>query len=994
MSIPNILVVEDENLVAMDLRSRLEELGFQVSAVVPSGEEAVLTAQKSLPDAILMDIKLRGRLDGIEAARQIRNIADIPIIYLTAYSEERLLQRAKLTEPYAYLIKPFVTRELKMALDLALARHAAETARKEACQRLERQVVERTSELSSANTTLLQYLSETRQAKDQIERQRALLTAINQVFNQVLSCNSEEELGRAFLTFAQELTGSNLGFIGEINETGRFDTIAASDTGWGACRISPAEAIRRLKNMELRGIPGFVLQTGQSLAVNEPAAHPEAVGLPPGHPPVDSFLGVPLKGAGGRVTGMIALANKEGGFDAVDQEMVEGLSMALVEALQRWRTEEAIRQSEFKYSIVANNTSDWVFWVSPEGKFQYISEACRRITGYGPEDFEADNQLMLRLIYPDDRPIFLPHFQGMKTSGPSELEFRIVTADGRIRWVRHICLPVFDPAGEFLGRRGNNRDITERKEAEEALREEYAFRSAVIARAAEGLCVCHSIPEYPYVRFTVWNDRMAEITGYSMEEINRLGWYQTVYPDPVLQARAKERMARMRHGEDLRAEAWEITRADGEKRVLNISTSILATTDGVVHVLALMHDVTEQKESERTKKFLEAQLLRAQKMEALGTLAGGIAHDFNNILGAMMGFAELTYYLIPENSKGRPYLENILKAGGRAKHLVKQILSFSRQEKTERKLIDLIPIIKETLRFLRASLPTTIEIRTRLKAEKAMVMADPTQIHQVLLNLATNAAHAMEETGGVLEVRLEEFIFSREVISETSLYEGFHSGPCLELRVSDTGQGMEPAVLERIFEPFFTTKEPGKGTGMGLAMVYGIVKEHEGIILATSQPGQGSTFRVLFPIVEGRPAEDPTESLMPISKGKERILFVDDDEDFFLAGQRMLTALGYEVVALSSSLRALEEFQSQPHRFDLIISDQTMPGLTGLELATACSHVRPDIPFILFTGYKDTVITEKAQAAGIREVVIKPFNLHQIGEVIKKVLKINKPGPE
>ena len=991
MSVPNILVVEDENLVAMDLQARLEELGFRVSAVVPSGEEAVRTAQESPPDAILMDIKLRGRLDGIEAAQQIRDITDVPIIYLTAYSEETLLQRAKLTAPYAYLIKPFVTRELKMALELALARHASEMARKEACERLEQEVAERTAELFHANKALLRYLGETREAQKQVIRHKALLTVINEVFNRVLSCRTEEELGRVFLDLAQELTGSKIGFIGEINEAGRFDTIAVSETGWQACRIPPGEVTSKINNMEILGIWGAVLKTGQSLMANEPATHPAATGVPPGHPVITSFLGAPLKENDGRAMGMIALANKEAGYEAVDQEAVEGLAIALVEALQRWRAEAALRQTELKYRIVANNTLDWVFWVTPERRFQYISASCRRVTGYGPEDFEADENLMLRIIHPEDRPIFLRHMAEMDHLGPSELEFRIVTADGKIRWIRHICVPILSPEGQFLGRRGNNRDITERKLAEEALRAEHAFRSAVIARAAEGICVCHNIPESPYVKFTLWNERMMEITGYTMKEINSLGWHQTMYPHPELRARAIERMERMRKGEDLRGEVWEITRADGERRLVNISTSILNDIDGAVHVLALMYDVTEHKEMERAKEKLAAQLFQSQKMEALGTLAGGIAHDFNNILGAMMGFAELSSLAIPETNEGREYLENILSAGERAQHLVKQILSFSRQEKTERKLLSLQPVIKETIRFLRASLPATIDIRSDFKAENTLVVADPTQIHQVLLNLATNSVHAMEEKGGVLEISLKELIFSGETISETSLYEGLQPGSYLELKVSDTGSGMDSQVLDRIFEPFFTTKEPWKGTGMGLAMVYGLVKDHEGVILADSQPGQGSTFRVLLPVVEAQLVEVATEISRPLPKGKGRILFVDDDRDFYLAGQRMLAVLGYEVVAHSSSRRALEEFKSQPRRFDLIICDQTMPGLTGLELAAACLSLRPNVPFILVTGFSETVTPGKVQDLGIEEVVTKPFNLKQIGEIVKKVLKKNKP---
>ncbi|MDD5643342.1 MAG: ATP-binding protein, partial [Syntrophales bacterium] len=343
---------------------------------------------------------------------------------------------------------------------------------------------------------------------------------------------------------------------------------------------------------------------------------------------------------------------------------------------------------------------------------------------------------------------------------------------------------------------------------------------------------------------------------------------------------------------------------------------------------------------------------------------------------------------LAESTAVRAYLDNVLKAGERARHLVKQILSFSRQEKVVQQPISLTPIVKETLKFLRASLPTTIKIHTRLQAGDAIVVADPTQIHQTLLNLCTNAAHAMEEKGGTLEINLRELVISSQ---EKSLgygsYANLPPGSYLELMVSDTGHGMEPAVMARIFDPFFTTKEPWKGTGMGLAVVYGIVKTLNGGIQVTSQPGQGATFRVLLPLAEGGPPEAIPEFLTPLSRGRGCILFVDDDEDFFPAGQRMLAELGYEVVSYNSSLKALEDFAAQPHRFDLIISDLTMPGLTGLELATACLHLRPDIPFILATGFSETVPPEKVRSTGVGEVVAKPFNLHQIGEIIKNVFK-------
>jgi signal transduction histidine kinase/CheY-like chemotaxis protein len=394
-------------------------------------------------------------------------------------------------------------------------------------------------------------------------------------------------------------------------------------------------------------------------------------------------------------------------------------------------------------------------------------------------------------------------------------------------------------------------------------------------------------------------------------------------------------------------------------------------------------DITQRKEEEKNKQIIEAQLFQAQKMEALGTLAGGIAHDFNNILGAMLGFAELIEFKLPEGTAAGVYLKNLLKAGERARHLVKQILSFSRQTEVERRPMALTPIIKETLRFLKASLPSTIEIRTHLKTKQDIILADPTQIHQVLLNLATNAAQAMEN-GGIMEIYLGVKQISPE---ERSAYGEIAPGLYADLRISDTGCGMEPEVMSRIFDPFYTTKDPSKGTGMGLAVVYGIIKNHGGTIKAASQPGQGTTFQVLLPQVQVPATEEAPEVPVQVIKGSGRILFVDDDPDFRQACQMMLVVLGYQVAAYDHGLKALNAFSANPGDFDLIICDLTMPGLTGLELAAACSRLRPDIPIILCTGFNESVTPEKVRGAGIREVVIKPFQLQQLSEIIRNSVK-------
>jgi PAS domain S-box-containing protein len=394
-------------------------------------------------------------------------------------------------------------------------------------------------------------------------------------------------------------------------------------------------------------------------------------------------------------------------------------------------------------------------------------------------------------------------------------------------------------------------------------------------------------------------------------------------------------------------------------------------------------DITERKRVEEEKEVLEGQLRQAQKMEAVGTLAGGIAHDFNNILAAIIGYAEMALSDSLPHSAIHGYLQQVLNAGHRAKNLVKQILSFSRmQQSRERVPVEIAPLIEEAVKLLRASLPTTIEIRQVIDTEAGTALADPTEIHQVLVNLCTNAAQAMEGKQGLLEVRLSEKSLDSETVGALK---DLNHGPYLKLTVSDSGPGMEPAILERIFDPYFTTKEVGKGSGLGLAVVHGIVKRHQGAIEVSSEPGEGTTFTIYLPKIEREAAEQGSPGLS-IPKGSERILLVDDEEALAVLEQKMLERLGYSVLAKTGSAEALEIFKAQPHHFDLVISDYTMPQMTGADVAREMIRIRPDIPVILCTGFTESITEEEAKSMGIRAFLLKPLNLLDLGGIVRKIL--------
>jgi len=385
-------------------------------------------------------------------------------------------------------------------------------------------------------------------------------------------------------------------------------------------------------------------------------------------------------------------------------------------------------------------------------------------------------------------------------------------------------------------------------------------------------------------------------------------------------------------------------------------------------------DITEMRD-------LEKKLRQAYKMESIGTLAGGIAHDFNNILSAIFGYTELSLAETKSGTVVHGSLRSVLKASERARDLVRHILAFSRQAEQEFMPVELSPMVKEAIKFMRASLPTSIEIRQKIKGAPA-VMADPTQIHQVIMNLCTNAGQAMHDNGGILELGLETMELDADF---TGRYPGLQPGAHVKLTVSDTGHGMSSELIERIFDPFFTTKERGEGSDMGLSVVHGIVKSHGGIITVYSSPGKGSIFVVFLPTAERRPSQD-TMTETALTGGTESILFVDDEEPLVKLGETMLGAFGYKVTGFTSSTEALERFRENPAQFDLVITDLTMPKINGDRLARELLKIKPDIPIILCTGFSASIDENTATAMGIRAFVNKPILRRHISETIRKVL--------
>ncbi|MCG8633637.1 MAG: response regulator [Desulfobacterales bacterium] len=432
----------------------------------------------------------------------------------------------------------------------------------------------------------------------------------------------------------------------------------------------------------------------------------------------------------------------------------------------------------------------------------------------------------------------------------------------------------------------------------------------------------------------------------------------------------------------------EVTYADdGHHEFLETVKTPMYDNDGqLVGVLGIARDITERKQSEKEREKLEGELRQSHKMEAIGTMSGGIAHDFNNILGIIIGNTELAMETTGITAPVYENLEGIKKAGLRASDIVRQLLNYSRKTEPEKQNLDIRSLVRRSFKLLRSSIPASIEISMTLSDRIRPVLADPTQVHQVLINLCTNAFHAMEETGGALTIDLSEIELDDFTVTQ---FQKIDAGRYVQLTVSDTGHGIQPETRAKIFDPYFTTKDTGKGTGMGLAVVMGIVKNHNGAVSVYSEAGMGTTFKVLFPVARGdesRPADVPEE----LPAGDERILFIDDEKALVNVGKHLLESLGYKVEAMNDSSRALALFQSDPSRFDLIITDMTMPGITGEYLAKAVLEINPGVKLILCTGFSNQIDKEKALALGAHCYLEKPIIKSEMAHAVRNTLDQGK----
>ncbi|HEY3276726.1 MAG TPA: PAS domain S-box protein [Syntrophorhabdaceae bacterium] len=667
---------------------------------------------------------------------------------------------------------------------------------------------------------------------------------------------------------------------------------------------------------------------------------------------------------------------------------------------ERRRMEAALQESEQRYRTLFEKSLDAVILADPSGKDTILSAnpaACRMFGRTEEEMIGLSQDEILASPTPEPAAMLRERETGRYSR---ELMYR--RADGTI-FPGEVSTSLFTDSNGSLRSVAIVRDITERKRAEDmlqkahdeldlrvqkrtadlseavdALHEEIDRRRKIeedLARQAELLNLTHDaiIAHDLDNRIFFWNRGAEERYGWTSAEVKGKvtdSLLQTVFTQP----REEIDKELLLHGR------WEgevvHTTREGRKIIVASRRALRRDNQGKpIALLEINSDITD-------RKRIEEQLRQSQKMEAVGTLAGGIAHDFNNILAAILGFGEMVEEDLPPGSPSLSHMHRVISAALRGRDLVQQILAFSRKAKVARTPVSLSALVKETVQLLRASIPATIDIRLNLKASRDMVVASPTELQQIVMNLATNASFAMRGKGGILGIGTTDIDFGPDSPVPD---EDLEPGEYVQLIVSDTGRGIEPQVIQRVFEPFFTTKKTGEGTGMGLAVVYGIVQSLDGTITVESEPGEGSTFRVCLPAARtGEPVEEAERG--PIPRGSERILFVDDEEALTEWGQTTLERLGYIVTALTDSMEALTLFSDDPSRFDAVILDQTMPALTGLNLALNLLEIRPDIPIILCTGHSASVSPKIAKEAGIKGFLMKPLSKQELAVAIRRVL--------
>ncbi len=1008
-----ILVVDDTPSIIDMVLSALEDDGWLVMAAM-DGKQAIERVEQLKPDLILMDILMPG-MDGYETCRQFKQAkktADIPIIFMSALHDTPDKVKGFQIGAVDYITKPIEIEELMVRVNTHLTIGRLQTRLKDMNESLEEKVDQRTRELQKANR-MLKMLSASNQSLVRCENETSLLNEVCRVIVEI-GGHSSVWIGFAGRDAAKRVRpaaqrGFDEGLLEKIHMT-RADDDHGEAPGGAAIRTGK---YRIVKDM---------------MSAASPAPWREAAA----EHGYRSCIALPLHTKGDTLGSLNIYAKEPDAFreDEIHllMELADDLAFGVASLRIRSERDRSLEEMQLSKTLLEISSRHRRL---PPLLDEYVHELqhsaglgsvgvrlldedgaadCQAHAGIGKEFHDTGN---LPLV-DGGQGVYIDVIQGKTDPGQSfftdwgsfylngvtaflagltEGEKRNfgdavsahgcesvalvpIKAENRILGVIHLADPLENKAPL------NKVNFIERLAAELGPNVQRVWAEARLQASEERF---RTIFQHGAIgmrladidgRSLMVNGAMCKILGYSEEELLNETFVNFTHPED----RDMTEKNRMRLLEGA------IDTMHFEKRYIHKSGRVIHAMVGVhllhaedhspLHFITHVQDVTHI-------KGLETQLRQARKMEGLGTFAGGIAHDFNNILTVIIGYAELSKRYVPESTRAFKALECVVDASLRARDLVGQMLTFSRKTEHEKKPIKIESHIKEIIKFLRASLPSSIEIRKTLASKTEYIIADPTQIHQVLMNLCSNAGHSMKDAGGLLEILSEDIRIDDD---DLDAHPESSAGPWFKLVVRDTGHGMDEKTMDRIFDPYFTTKDQGEGTGLGLSVVHGIIKSHGGSILAESELGKGTTFTILLPAPEIKVDASRADAEEPLPTGNETILFVDDEEQITHVGKDMLERLGYKVIALTSPADALDAFNLASESYDLVITDKTMPKMDGFELAREIRKIRPDIPIVVDSGYKENVDNEKSKVLGIDAFILKPFDIYDMARTMRKVL--------
>lgn len=689
-----------------------------------------------------------------------------------------------------------------------------------------------------------------------------------------------------------------------------------------------------------------------------------------------------------KLVALINVGNKKEDYNDSDIRQLRLMMDGMWKILQGKKAEIELKKSEERYRLLADNATDTIWIIQfPDLKFRYVSPSLESLLGYTPSQFlgmdmkdymtEASLKQVPVIISEElaENPDGSAASKGLKGA-----ELELIKKDGSTIWVEISAGFLRNEQGEPDAILGISRDITDRKRADDALQltTELMREAGRIAKVGAWSIDVHR-------QGVIWSDEMNVIHERhadfppTFDEVTR--FIAPEWRDKILETYH----LCVAEGQSL-DEEFEIITAKGRRRWVHATGEAVRDNTGkITRAIGAFQDISDRIQADEERETLQQHLDQARKMEAIGVLAGGIAHDFNNILSGIMGFTDLAMHEAKDNEELKMYLSRVSSSSLRARDLVRHILTFSRKAEIEKQPTDIRPIIKESIKFIRASLPASIDVRHDLRLEQGWVFGDATQIYQVLMGLFTNAGYAMKDHGGVLEIILDRVKLDD---TQTGFLGKISAGEFIELVISDTGCGIHKKHLDRIFEPFFTTKGRGEGTGMGLATVYGIIKEMDGAISVYSEVDVGTTFRILFPEHDQNESAEK-EVNTGLRKGQGNILVVDDEPEIAESACSILIIMGYSAVMETDSTRALERVKNNPAHYDLVLTDMTMPRLDGFELAKQIKKINPDIAVVLATGFSQGLTEEKCRDAGIANMVMKPMTSVELSLTIEKAMNAN-----